>query len=153
MDFGAQKCTTNLTFFLSIIKDREIAVVELEERLALAKSFRIGNVTQANNQKAASIIKFQKELMQTNANAEIIQINAAAKAVEIINHGKALAKSIEYKEEARLELYKALSMSANMTIEEIIQFDWIASSSKASKNSSVFIDYKKVPMQLENDEL
>ena len=46
------------------------------------------------------------------------------------------------------------SFSANaMTVEEIMQYDWITSSSKASDGNDVFIDYKKVPLQMENDEL
>ena len=136
-----------------LIRDRELALVEVNERLELSKKFRIGNVTEANNRKKEAIISLQKELLEADANAEIMRINAAAKAIEILNLGKADAKSIEYKESARLEMYKTLSTAANMTVEEIMQYDWITSSSKASDGNDVFIDYKKVPLQMENDEL
>ena len=101
----------------------------MNERLELSKKFRIGNVTEANNRKKEAIISLQKELLEADA------------------------KSIEYKESARLEMYKTLSTAANMTVEEIMQYDWITSSSKASDGNDVFIDYKKVPLQMENDEL
>ena len=136
-----------------LIRDRELALVEVNERLELSKKFRIGNVTEANNRKKEAIISLQKELLEADANAKIMRINAAAKAIEILNLGKADAKSIEYKESARLEMYKTLSTAANMTVEEIMQYDWITSSSKASDGNDVFIDYKKVPLQMENDEL
>ena len=80
-----------------------------------------------------------------NAGSQIVRVTvnntAAAKAIEILNLGKADAKSIEYKESARLEMYKTLSTAANMTVEEIMQYDWITSSSKASDGNDVFIDY------------
>ena len=57
---------------------------------------------------AESIISLEKDLVEATANAEIIRERGRTKAIEILNHGSAVSKSIEYKEGARLKLYQAL---------------------------------------------
>jgi hypothetical protein len=142
--------TAALVLKQQMVKEREVALVEIQKRLDASKKYRIGNVTKANNVLAESIVSLEKDLVEATANAEIIRERGRTKAIEILNHGSAVSKSIEYKEGARLKLYQTLSSAANMSVSEITQYEWIRSLSKTSNAGNVFLDYKKVPLQIEN---
>ena len=119
--------TAALVLQQQMVKERRVALLEIQKRLDVSKKYRIGNVTEANNVLAESIISLEKDLVEATANAEIIRERGRTKAIEILNHGSAVSKSIEYKEGAQIKLYQALSSAANMSVSEITQYEWIRS--------------------------
>ena len=142
--------TASLVLKQEMVREREVALLEMQKRLEVSKKYRIGNITKANNLLTESIISLEKDLVEATANAEITRERGRTKAIEILNHGSAVARSIEYKEGARLKMYETLSSAANMTANEIAQYEWIRSLSSVSNAGNVFLDYKKVPLQVEN---
>jgi hypothetical protein len=132
-----------------ILRDRELAVIELEREIALVKKYRQGNVSIALNNKARAFLRYEKELLEAKAMAKVKEVNTEGLSIETVQNGSALAVAEKYDYAAKLKLYKALLLSANMSVGETIQYAWVQAINGA-ESSDIFLDYKKVPLLAED---
>ena len=131
-----------------VLRDRELAIIELDREIALMKKYRQGNVSIALNNKTRTLLRYEKELLEANAMAKVKEVNTEGLSIETIQNGSALAAAEKYDYAAKLKLYKALLLSANMSVGETIQYAWVQAITGA-ESSDIFLDYRKVPLLAE----
>ena len=132
-----------------LCKEAPRAVIELEREIALVKKYRQGNVSIALNNKARAFLRYEKELLEAKAMAKVKEVNTEGLSIETVQNGSALAVAEKYDYAAKLKLYKALLLSANMSVGETIQYAWVQAINGA-ESSDIFLDYKKVPLLAED---
>ena len=127
----------------TVIRERDLNLIELEKDIEVAKRNRTLKVIEASNQRKEAEIRFERELLQAESESLIMAMEADARSYETVSNGTAKSNDLKYKYDAQLQLFKALKNSTNMSSAELLQYVWLQTMRKTS-SGDLFVDYKKV---------
>ena len=117
--------------------------------MQVAKAEQVLAVRKAQNAQNKSILQFEREILLAKNDAIVREIKAKAQAYTIEQGAIAEAYKIKQLKGAQLQQFTDLTAAINMSQAELLQYVYM-NVLKDSKQSEMYLDYKKVPLFLED---